>query len=79
MMRMVAGTLEGLPEYRPRGIKNTVTWFLKEPGLVSEAPAPRITKPEIDRNGDMAMEGVNKLEIKTLMAAIKAMSTGSSS
>jgi hypothetical protein len=78
MVRTVAGRLEALPEYRPRGTKNTVTWFLKEPGLVSEAPAPRITKPGIDRDGDVIMEGVNKLEIKILIAAIKVISTGSS-
>jgi hypothetical protein len=77
MVRTVAGKLKALPEYRPRRTKNTVTWFLKEPGLVLETPALRIIKPGINRNGDVIMEKVNKFEIKTLIAAIKAISTGS--
>jgi hypothetical protein len=75
-VRVVAGRLEFLPEYRPKGDKNTTTWYLSEPGLTPNTPAQNGPQEAVDRDGDVAMEEVNHIDINSLAAAIHAFATG---
>jgi hypothetical protein len=74
-VRVVAGRLESLPKYRPKGDKNTTTWYLSEPGLTLNTPAQNRPQEAIDKDENVAMGGINHIDINLLAAAIHAFAT----
>ncbi|KAI1003753.1 hypothetical protein K3495_g4454 [Podosphaera aphanis] len=77
-VRRVAGCLESLPSYRPKGCSGTKTWNLPQNGILSSPMFDnQIPAPKLDADGDTKMGGVNA--IKALQAAINALKFNSQS
>ena len=69
-VRGVAGRLENLPNYKPKGTVQTRTWYLSKGGsaaqTVHEPPAKPTTVPATDHEGDTVMSGINSLKAQIL-------------
>ena len=58
---LVAGRLEGLPSYRPKGTTHTKTWYTSSSGGHPTPSAADKPTHHVDADGDTIMGGVNAL------------------
>lgn len=57
-VKLVAGKLESLADYRPKGSTTTKTWYLPQPGTAvhyTPNPQPPASAPRLDHQGDTVM------------------------